>query len=325
MVKKLQTIGAKELLDSTFAPQVSLIDDLLYSGIYIFAGPPKTGKSFLVLQIAYHVAMGLPFWGWTTHKKSVVYLALEDVCFRLQKRFAVIAGIESAITDNDLQFCTEEILIADGLAESIEHFIHTHKNIGLIIIDTLKKIRESKTVNCSYSDDYEDIDTLKKISDKYSVCIILVHHTRKSYADDPLDMISGSNGLLGAADGGFVLMKKTRTDNNAILNIVGRDQPSMRLKIEFNPQEQKWEYNGEDFPLETIKSDSLLPLIDEFLTDEWSGTASELISALSLNDMTPIALGRKLNVSISELFNKYKISFKVKRQKERIITLRRIE
>lgn len=35
-------------------------------------------------------------------------------------------------------------------------------------------------------------------------------------------MISGTNGLLGAADGAFVLSKKRRTDNNATLDVTGR-------------------------------------------------------------------------------------------------------
>jgi len=40
-----------------------------------------------------------------------------------------------------------------------------------------------------------------------------VHHTRKQQADDTFDMISGTNGLMGAADGAFMLQKEKRTDN----------------------------------------------------------------------------------------------------------------
>ena len=36
-----------------------LIDGLLYTGIYLFAGAPKLGKSFLMAQIDYSF-MGLP-------------------------------------------------------------------------------------------------------------------------------------------------------------------------------------------------------------------------------------------------------------------------
>ena len=324
MVKQLNTISLSELLDSTFTPQIALIDNLLYSGIYLFAGPPKTGKSFFVLQIAHHISTGIPFWGLPTHKKSVVYLALEDTQARLQKRYISMVGIETSTHEDNLSFCTEEIMIADGLVDSIESYINTHNNIGLIIIDTLQKIRDKGAALVSYADDYEVIGRLKKISDKYSVCIILVHHTRKSDATDPFEMISGTNGLLGAADGAFVLLKSKRNNNSAVLNVVGRDQPDLQVKIAFNKNKHIWETLNEDISYDMDESDPILSLINEFLTDEWSGTASELIEKLSLKDIAPNALGRKLNVNVSTLLTKYRIFYTSKRKKERIITLCRI-
>lgn len=47
--------------------------------------------------------------------------------------------------------------------------------------------------------------------------MLIVHHTRKQQADDKFDTISGTNGLLGAADGAFVLSKEKRTTNAATL------------------------------------------------------------------------------------------------------------
>ena len=41
-------------------------------------------------------------------------------------------------------------------------------------------------------------------------------------------MISGTNGLMGAADGAFVLSKDKRTSNNATLDVAGRDQQDMK-------------------------------------------------------------------------------------------------
>lgn len=53
--------------------------------------------------------------------------------------------------------------------------------------------------------------------------MLLVHHTRKQQADDSFDRISGTNGLLGAADGAFILEKEKRTSNTASLEVSGRD------------------------------------------------------------------------------------------------------
>ena len=60
---------------------------------------------------------------------------------------------------------------------------------------------------------------------------MIVHHTRKMPASDKFEMISGTTGLLGSADGAFVLQKEKRTDDAAILDVVGRDQPDQRLYL----------------------------------------------------------------------------------------------
>lgn len=69
----------------------------------------------------------------------------------------------------------------------------------------------------SYSSDYKDIGIVKSISDKYGITIIAVQHLRKKYDSDPHQMISGSSGLIGAADGSYVLQKKKVGDDTAKL------------------------------------------------------------------------------------------------------------
>ena len=110
--------------------------------------------------------------------------------------------------------------------------MNEHENTKLIIIDTLQKIRESRNDKYSYSSDYEIITQLKQFADEYGICLLLVHHTRKQQADDKFDMISGTNGLLGAADGVFVLQKEKRTGKTATLEVAGRDQPEQMLHLE---------------------------------------------------------------------------------------------
>ena len=47
---------------------------------------------------------------------------------------------------------------------------------------------------------------MKQFADSYGICMLLVHHTRKQSAEDRFNMISGTNGLLGAADSAFLLL-----------------------------------------------------------------------------------------------------------------------
>ena len=84
----LNTISMTELYDTVYQPRKPIVNDLLYSGTYLFVGAPKVGKSFFMGQLAYHVAMGLPMWEYEVHQGTVLYLALEDDYARLQRRLS---------------------------------------------------------------------------------------------------------------------------------------------------------------------------------------------------------------------------------------------
>lgn len=53
------------------------MNDLLYSGTYLFVGAPKVGKSFFMGQLAYHVAMGLPLWEYEVQAENSQLYAMK--------------------------------------------------------------------------------------------------------------------------------------------------------------------------------------------------------------------------------------------------------
>ena len=200
----LQTVSMTELYDTLYPPRTPVVDGFLYGGTYLFVGAPKVGKSFFMGQLAYHIAMGIPLWDYPVRKGTVLYLALEDDYARLQRRLSQMFGIESA---DNLYFATQAKTLKEGLDGELEEFVKQHTDARLIIIDTLQKVREVGGETFSYSNDYEIVTKLKAFSDKYGICLLVVHHTRKMESGDSFDMISGTNGLLGAADGAFIMQK----------------------------------------------------------------------------------------------------------------------
>lgn len=120
---------------------------------------------------------------------------------------------------DNLFFSVSAENLGNGLDEQLQEFMKKHTDTRLIIIDTLQKVREVGGDNYSYANDYEIITKLKQFADSYGICILLVHHTRKQGSDDKFDMISGTTGLLGAADGACLLQKEKRTGNAATLEI----------------------------------------------------------------------------------------------------------
>ena len=318
----LQIVSMTELYDTVYPPRTPVVDGFLYGGTYLFVGAPKVGKSFFMGQLAYHVAMGLPLWDYPVRKGTVLYLALEDDYARLQRRLSGMFGVECA---DNLYFATQAKTLNEGLDRQLEEFLKEHTDARLIIIDTLQKVREVGGDRYSYSSDYEIVTKLKSFSDRYGICLLVVHHTRKMEAEDSFDMISGTNGLLGAADGAFIMQKKRRTDNTALLDIVGRDQPDQELTLEFDRERCVWEFQGAETELWKLPPDPLLEAVAKMLTPEqpeWSGAPTELLERLPGVSIQANILTRKLNVSADRLYNDYGIRYESKRTHEgRVVKL----
>lgn len=305
----LKTISMEELYDTAYPPKLPVVDGLIYNGTYLFVGAPKVGKSFFMAQLGYHVSMGIPLWGFPVQKGTVLYLALEDDYARLQKRLSKMFGMEGS---GDFHFATQSKMLNEGLAEQLHQFVKEHEDARLIIIDTLQKVREVGGDKSGYASDYEIVTKLKKFSDQYGICLLVVHHTRKMESSDSFDMISGTNGLLGAADGAFIMQKEKRTENKAVLELAGRDQQDQKLFLNFNRVQCLWELTKVETELWKEPVDTILEAIAKVVTKEqveWNGTASELIELLPEIDMQPNVLTRKLNISLERLFVEYNIRY----------------
>ena len=319
----LETISMDELYDTIYPPKIPIVDGLIYNGTYLFVGAPKVGKSFFMAQLGYHVSMGLPLWGYSVKKGTVLYLALEDDYARLQKRLSRMFGMES--TDN-FHFATKSKNLNEGLDEQLNQFVKEHKDARLIIIDTLQKVREVGGDKFSYASDYDIVTKLKRFSDEHGICLLVVHHTRKMESSDSFDMISGTNGLLGAADGAFVMQKEKRTENKAILELAGRDQQDQKLELKFNRELCVWELAKAETELWKEPPDPLLEAIANVVSSEqpdWKGTASELLAVLQNEELQPNILTRKLNINSEQLLLDFNIRYvSIREHDGRKITLK---
>lgn len=308
----MKTVTMQELYQDIYSKKPPVIEGLLYQGTYLFVGSPKIGKSFFMAQLAYHVSTGTPLWDYPVKKGTVLYLALEDDYRRLQERMYRMFGTDS--TEN-LYFSVSSKPLGNGLTDQLSGFIREHPDTMLVIIDTLQKIREVDSDSYSYAKDYEIINQLKQFSDSWGICLLLVHHTRKQKSSDNFDMISGTNGLLGCADGAFMLYKETRTSNKATLEISGRDQQDQKIHLIRDEEKLCWNFEKAETELWKEPSEPLLECIANLVTEEnptWQGTATELIEKLGL-DMKPNVVSLKLNVNAGRLMNDYSIRYTNKR------------
>lgn len=308
----LPTISMTELYERIYTNKKPIIDGLLYPGTYLFAGAPKLGKSFLMLQLAYHISTGIPLWGFPVQQRDVLYLSLEDDRPRLQRRLYRMFGANAT---GHLHLCTEAHTIQGGLAIQLSRFLVHHQNTGLVIIDTLQKIRDVFSDTYSYSNDYQLIGYLKSLADYHGICLILVHHTRKQQSDDNFDMVSGTNGLTGAADATLILSKAKRTGNTASLQITGRDQEDQIIHLIRNEENLCWDLERLEKELWKAPPDPLLERISQLILpgqEEWTGSPSQLRAFLGV-DMKPNVLTQRLNINAARLSDEYSINYWNKR------------
>lgn len=318
----LHTMTLNELYETSYSSRPPIIGGLLYPGTYLLAGAPKVGKSFLVAQLAFHISTGQPLWDFPVQKSTVLYLALEDDYRRLQDRMFRMFGVEST---EHLHFATCAKQVGSGLEEQLELFLHEHPDTRLIIIDTLQKVRELGGEAYSYAGDYEIVGKLKTFADKHGICLLLVHHTRKQPASDIFEMISGTTGLLGCADGAFILQKERGTTMNGTLDVVGRDQGEQRLHLVRDREHLFWNLDHVEVESYEAPPDPLLEKINEMLTDTWVGSPTDLVELLEVQQK-PNVLSRYLNINKSRLENEYGIEYQNNRSHGgRIIALSRIQ
>ena len=319
-MEKMETITAKKLYTMKLPPSSFVVDGLLPKGLHIFAGPPKVGKSRLLLQLALAVASGNNFLGLDTEQGTVLSLCLEDNLSRLQKRV-------SELTDDppdNLHLATIAESLADGLCDQLVDFLEEHDDTNLIIIDTLQKVRDGTGDGNLYASDYKDVRTLKRIADEYGIALVLVHHLRKREASDPHMMISGTSGLVGAADGSYVLCKEQPGDKSVQLYVRGRDVEEGVFTLEQDADLSEWMLTGCDAPsTDLMEAEPALRKVVGHLRERhfFEGTATELVALLGL-EMQPNILSRKIGSHRQELLN-LGISFEPFRSgKQRSIRLR---
>ncbi|MBO4562046.1 MAG: AAA family ATPase [Clostridia bacterium] len=304
----IETVTMQGLLDTAFTPRLPIIEGFLYPGTYLMAGSPKIGKSFLVTQIGYSIATGTPLWGMPVQKGSVLYLALEDDRQRLQRRVSRMFGVEGTAA---LHFATQARSVENGLMQQLEGFIREHSDTKLIIIDTLQKVRGDEGEKYSYANDYQIISSLKALTDANPIAILIVHHTRKQDADDKFDTISGTTGLLGSADGAFLLRKEKRTSPEATLDVVGRDQQDLRFKLLFSYETCTFDLTETETELWKDPPDPTLDAVAALVNAEtplWEGSPTELALRIG-GGLKPHHLSRKLNVNVARLLAEHGVLY----------------
>ena len=325
-MKKLDTIDADTLLGIPYEPLLFIVENLLPQGLHLLAGAPKVGKSWLALWLCLQVAQGEPLWNFATRPCEVLYLCLEDSFQRIQNRLLDLT--EDA--PSTLHFAVMSEQLHSGLVEQMEQFLKAHPATGLVVIDTLQRVRTVNSDANAYASDYRDIGVLKALADRHRIAVLLIHHLRKLNDEDPMNMISGTTGLSGATDSNFVLRRSKRRENTATLYCTGRDISYRELSLEFDSESHVWDLISDDCGEETQSCSRLIFLLSALLREQPelcapAKTLLEKIDPDGVEGMTPNSFSHKLRKSVDALRRSGIVVTFRKSNGERLICLKRAD
>ncbi len=151
-----------------------------------------------------------------------------------------------------------------------------------------------------------------------------MHHTTKQKKSDSFESISGSNGLLGCADGAFVMEKESRLSFKATIDVVSRDITDQKLILIKDEKSLIWDLKL--CVMDGVKEQSI-PILKSIAKvvnwehPKWEGTATQLCNEIQ-SDMAPNILTRKLNVYADILNREFCVNYsRETKHKGRVITL----
>ena len=272
-MNELKTVNCEQLMTTPLKPIEFCVDGMLSIGLFILAGAPKVGKSWLALYMALSIAKGEKLLGRETKRGTTLYLCLEDSYTRIQNRLFELTNEPS----ENLHFAIMAGTLGGVLEKQIENFKSQHKDLKIIVIDTLQKIRSGD--EASYASDYKELSVLKNLADKLRIAILLVHHTRKCRDNDPFNMISGTTGISGCVDGSMLMIEKQRGSGEAILYCVGRDIENLKLHLKREGSRWITEENIIPKPRDTFSF-----MVHDFMLEKkyFKGSATMLVGELKM-------------------------------------------
>lgn len=257
-----------DLLNTTFAAIRWVIFGLLPEGLAILSGPPKIGKSWMVMNLCLAVALGGYVFGkFKVDMGEVLLLSLEDNERRLKGRLLKCLGDVVAFLSNFHAITSWKRLDQGGL-EDLAEWLEIHPDCKLVVIDTMQKIKahpKRKNGN-AYENDYDSYGDLQRLALLHRCCILVIHHNRKSDSKndgDPLEAISGSTGVTGSMDT-ILMLRRPRGSTGAVLTATGRDISEAEYAMNFDGTLGQWIVTGQAAEI-SMKADSQASTILAFM------------------------------------------------------------
>ena len=162
-------------------------------GLY---GPPKSGKSFLAIDLALSIASGVPWQGKASAPGLVVYISAEGTAGLGQRVNAWLLAKQLEARDIDMAWVTESIPIfmdSDQLETLFARFDELQRVPTMVVVDTLARNFDGD--ENQQEDMGRFIAGVDRFRNECGSSVLVVHHTNSSEGRE-----RGSTAFRGASD-----------------------------------------------------------------------------------------------------------------------------
>ncbi len=272
-------------------PLSFLVDGLLArKQLVMLGGRSKSGKSWLLAQLAQSLDTGRPFLGRAVQPARVLYLPLEDKRPRLKRR-AQQLGWTPRTTTFHYNIGRFNAPNNNGFGPGLERIERVAHDFDVILIDTLIATLDGNISENDNTSMGAIVNELKEIAHGLDCTIVLVHHINKGMSDDVFNLLRGASALRGAYDVGLLLDRR-QGEREAVLHIESRDYEATGLTLRQREDGGGWDVVGEAKAITRIRAGKrVVAALAEF---EDGATAEELAEWLSI---TKSAIGKQLKTA----------------------------
>lgn len=267
--------NTNDLMAAEFPPLKAVVSGYLYGGFTVLAGRQKLGKTWLAIDWAIAVALGgVAMGSIDCEAGDVLYIDLENGQRRIQSRIKTLFEHCEQVPDmSRLNWATESPALDRGFTNRLEMWRLSVKHPRMVVIDVLQRIKPPGNKNQNaYESDYSTWAPLQEWATKHGVAVLGLHHTKKGGAEDPLEALSGSNGLSACADTTIVL---DQDQNGRTLYVRGRDIEEKETAVTFVTGQWSIIGNASD----VRRSDERRVILDALIDNNEAMTPSQLVSA----------------------------------------------
>jgi len=230
-------LGAKErtfrlvkLSDCVERGQQWLVQGLIEQGtVTAVTGEPGSGKTFLLVDLAVHVAAGQPWFGRKVEKGVVIYVAAE-AAESTQRRAALARRVKFQSADLPVLIVVEPALLGDENhsatdREALERLVDRAAaefgaSVALVIVDTIAASMGSGNENLEGMQRL--VGAANMLAAQTGVAVILNHHPNSTGGS-----LRGHSSLRGTVSHGFEI--KVQGDVRVLTGFKQRDATSGRL------------------------------------------------------------------------------------------------